>query len=109
LVRWAESCQVGAEWLIPEGWCKKAKGLQRRADNVARYTSRDRRIRLVEDYLRCVAWTDEEQPAPSQRSRRRNKETQRIQTMWSKESGWCSWDERNQEYFPNPLLNGTPS
>ncbi len=51
----------------------------------------------------------EEQPPQSRRTCKWSKGSHRIQTMWSKESGWCSWDERNQEYLPNPLLNGTPS
>ena len=56
LVRWAESCQVGAEWPILAEWFEKAEELRRMADNVARATGRDRRVKLMQDRLRCVPW-----------------------------------------------------
>ena len=60
LVRWAEFCQVGAEWPIPAVWFEKAEGLRRMADNVARATGRDRRVKLMQDRLRCVPWNCDE-------------------------------------------------
>ena len=56
LVRWAEFCPIDAEWLIPPEYLHKSKGLQRMADNVARATGRDRRVKLMQDRLRCVPW-----------------------------------------------------
>ena len=60
LVRWAKSCQVGAEWPIPAVWFEKAEGLRRMADKVARATGRDRRVKLMQDRLRCVPWDCDE-------------------------------------------------
>jgi len=56
LVRWAEFCPIDAEWLIPPEYLHKSKGLERMADNVARATGRDRRVKLMQDRLRCVPW-----------------------------------------------------
>ena len=53
---WAKHCQTGAEWSIPAVWFEKAEGLRRMADNVERATERDRRVKLMQDRLRCVPW-----------------------------------------------------
>ena len=60
MVCWAESRQVGAEWPIPAVWFEKAEGLRRMADNPARATGKDRRVKLMQDRLRCVPWNCDE-------------------------------------------------
>ena len=64
--------------------------------------------RTGKDKLVCKVWLGAE-PRPYRKqpskNRLRSSNTQRIQTMWNPEHGWCRWDSESEDYLPDPTLN----
>jgi hypothetical protein len=102
-------CLPGDEWQIPTGWLTETDSLRDAADlEVRKRNSKFRVWRSGENHLACKIFFGREPPPyrrPPSSKRFRKSSTNRIQTMWSAEDGWCSWNELEQDYIPDPTLN----
>jgi len=64
--------------------------------------------RSGENHLACKIFFGKEPPPyrrPPSSNRFRKSSTNRIETMWNPEDGWCRWDSTKQDYVPDSELN----
>ena len=109
LLSWVSTCLPGEEWTMPLDWLPDSDELRVAAEEEVRKRNPTLRIwRTGKDKLVCKVWLGAEPPPyrkqPS-KNRLRSSNTQRIQTMWNPEHGWCRWDSTKQDYIPDPELN----
>jgi hypothetical protein len=109
LLSWVSTCLPGEEWTMPLDWLPDSDELRVAAEEEVRKRNPALRIwRTGKDKLVCKVWLGAEPPPyrkqPS-KNRLRSSNTQRIQTMWNPEHGWCRWDSSQQDYLPDPTLN----
>ena len=112
LLSWVSTCLPGEEWTIPQDWLESlgdSDELRVTAEEEVRKRNPALRIwRTGKDKLVCKVWLGAEPPPyrkqPS-KNRLRSSNTQRIQTMWNPEHGWCRWDSESEDYLPDPTLN----
>ena len=109
---WVSTCLPGEEWTIPQDWLADlgdSDELRVAAEEEVRKRNPTLRIwKSGKDKLICKVWTGDEPPPyrrPPSKNRLRSSNTKRIQTMWSKEHGWCAWDSESEDYLPDPTLN----
>ena len=112
-LNWVSHCRPGEEWEIPNAWLAESDELCASADIEVRKQNPELRVwREGKDKLACKVFFGPELP-PSRKSQNRNRfrssKTKRIETMWCEELGWCRWNDRGQDYFPDPSLNEDPS
>jgi len=98
---------------MPLDWLPDSDELRVAAEEQVRKRNPALRIwRTGKDKLACKVFFGPELP-PSRKSQNRNRfrssKTKRIETMWCEELGWCRWNDRGQDYFPDPSLNEDPS
>ena len=109
LLSWVDTCLPGEEWTMPLDWLPDSDELRMAAEEEVRKRNPALRIwRTGKDKLVCKVWVGAEPPPyrrPPSKNRLRSSNTKRIQTMWSEEHGWCSWNELEQDYIPDPTLN----
>lgn len=109
LLSWVSTCLPGEEWTMPLDWLPDSDELRMAAEEEVRKRNPALRIwRTGKDKLVCKVWLGAEPPPyrrPPSKNRLRSSNTKRIQTMWSEEHGWCSWDSTKQDYIPDPTLN----
>jgi hypothetical protein len=109
LLSWVSTCLPGEEWTMPLDWLPDSDELRVAAEEEVRKRNPALRIwRTGKDKLVCKVWLGAEPPPyrrPPSKNRLRSSNTKRIQTMWSEEHGWCSWDSESEDYLPNPTLN----
>lgn len=109
LLSWVSTCLPGEEWTMPLDWLPDSDELRMAAEEEVRKRNPALRIwRTGKDKLVCKVWLGAEPPPyrrPPSKNRLRSSNTKRIQTMWSEEHGWCSWDSESEDYLPNPTLN----
>ncbi len=112
LLSWVSTCLPGEEWTIPQDWLADlgdSDELRVAAEEEVRKRNPTLRIwKSGKDKLICKVWTGDEPPPyrrPPSKNRLRSSNTKRIQTMWSKEHGWCAWDSESEDYLPDPTLN----
>jgi len=102
-------CLPGDEWQIPTGWLTETDSLRDAADlEVRKRNSKFRVWRSGENHLACKIFFGREPPPyrrPFSSKRFRKSSTNRIETMWNPEHGWCRWDSTKQDYIPDPELN----
>jgi len=109
LLSWVSTCLPGEEWTMPLDWLPDSDELRVAAEEEVRKRNPALRIwRTGKDKLVCKVWLGAEPPPyrkqPS-KNRLRSSNTQRIQTMWNPEHGWCRWDSESEDYLPDPTLN----
>ena len=109
LLSWVSTCLPGEEWTMPLDWLPDSDELRVAAEEEVRKRNPALRIwRTGKDKLVCKVWLGAEPPPyrrlPS-KNRLRSSNTQRIQTMWNPEDGWCRWDSTKQDYVPDSELN----
>ena len=109
LFSWVSTCLPGEEWTMPLDWLPDSDELRVAAEEEVRKRNPALRIwRTGKDKLVCKVWVGAEPPPyrkPPPKNRLRSSDTKRIQTMWSKEHGWCAWDSESEDYLPDPTLN----
>ena len=109
LLSWVSTCLPGEEWTMPLDWLPDSDELRVAAEEEVRKRNPALRIwRTGKDKLVCKVWVGAEPPPyrkPPPKNRFRSSNTKRIQTMWSDEHGWCSWDSNQQDYVPDSELN----
>lgn len=108
-IDWVSHCQPGDEWEIPSSWLAETDDLRKSADVEVRKRNPELRVwRTGETQLVCKIFFGPELP-PIRKSpnsnRFRKSSTNRIETMWNSEDGWCRWDSTKQDYVPDPSLN----
>ena len=105
----ANQCLPGDEWQIPTDWLTETDSLRDAADLEVRKRNPNFRVwRSGKNHLACKIFFGKEPPPyrrPPSSKRFRKSSTNRIQTMWSEEHGWCSWDPESEDYLPDPTLN----
>jgi hypothetical protein len=102
-------CLPGDEWQIPTDWLTETDSLRDAADLEVRKRNPKFRVwRSGENHLACKIFFGKEPPPyrrPPSSNRFRKSSTNRIETMWSEEHGWCRWDSTKQDYIPDSELN----
>jgi hypothetical protein len=109
---WISTCLPPQEWTIPQDWLADlgdSDELRVAAEEEVRKRNPTLRIwKSGKDKLICKVWTGDELPPyrkPPKKSRFRRGNQKRNKTAWSEEHGWCSWNELEQDYIPDPTLN----
>ena len=108
-IDWVSHCRPGEQWEIPNSWRTDTDELRESADREVRKRNSELRVwREDKDKLACKAFFGPEL-RPIRKSQNSNRfcksSTNRIETMWNLEDGWCRWDSTKQDYVPDPSLN----